>query len=328
LDFRWLEYPEKQDIKRTLERLYLAEKLSTTEIANELGRSQNLVWRICKKVGIELRTQDEGKALSAPLRIRTLRQPFSGSEVDRYYLKGFSEGDLDVRKPGKTAVMVSSTTTHPAFSSCFIGLFRDNGPIYLYPVCDAIAGYRWKVATRLDNSFSFMLPTQRKDYPTFLDRQSCFLSWLAGIVDSDGSIISEQSGAYVWLTLLIANQNLSLLQHIKRELANDGYFPTGPYLQASKGRVTSQRGIKYTKDLWNICLQRAEEVRRISALLPLRHEEKISRKELVLRIPPGARWEKYGPKILALRNSIKSEVRDFVSKAESEYKNRALGKAT
>ena len=328
LDFRWLDDSEKLDIKRTFERLYLAERLSTTEIAEELGKSQNFVWRVCRKVGIELRTPNEGKALSAPLRIRTIRRPFSGSEVDRYYLKGFSEGDLHVRKPSTTAVMVSSTTTHPAFSSCFTRLFRDHGPIYLYPIYDAVAGYRWKLATRLDNSFSFMLPTQRKDYPTLLQEPSYFLSWLAGIVDSDGSVILEQSGGYVRLTLLIANQSLALLQHIKKELTNGGYFPTGPYLQASKDKVTSRRGIRYTRDLWNICLQRAEEVRRILSLLPLKHEEKIKRKELALETPQGARWEKCGLRILALRNSIKLEVRDYVSKAESDYKKRVLGQAT
>jgi hypothetical protein len=328
LDFRWLDHSEKQDIKRTFEELYLTEKLSTTEIARELGKSQYFVWGTCKKLGIELRTRDEGKALSAPLRIRTLRRPFSGSAVDRYYLKGFSEGDLDVRKPSTTAVMISSTTTHPAFSSCFTRLFRDHGPIYLYPVYDAIAGYRWKLATRLDNSFSFMLPTQRKDYPALLDGPDYFYSWLAGVVDSDGSIILEQSGVYVRLTLLIANQNLALLHHIKGELANGGYFPTGPYLQASKGKVTSQRGIRYTKNLWNICLQRAEEVRKISSLLPLRHEEKINRKELTLKMPPGARWEEYGSRILALRNSIRLQVSDYVSKAELAYKKRVLGQAT
>jgi len=328
IDLKRLNDSQRLDIKQALERLYLTEKLSTNEIAEELGKSQYFVWRVCKKLGLDLRTPNEGKALSAPSRIRTLREPFSGSVADRHYLKGFSAGDLDVRKPSTTAIMVSSTTTHPAFSSCFNRLFRDYGPIYQYPVFDSVGGCRWKLATRLDNSFSFMLPEQRKDYPRFLDAPADFLSWLAGIVDSDGSIILERSGVYVRLTMLIANQNLALLRHIKTELVNGGYFPTGPYLQAREDKVTPRRNIRYTKDMWNIRLQRAEEVRRISRLLPLRHEEKIHRKGLTLQIPPKARWGEYGPRILALRNSIKNDVRRYVSRAEVEYKKRVLGQAT
>jgi len=327
LDLKRLDDSQRLNIKQTFEKLYLTEKLSTTEIAEELGKSQYFVWRTCKKLGLELRTPNEGKALSAPSRIRTLRRPFSGTVADRYYLRGFTEGDLHVRKPSTTAVMVSSTTTHPAFSSCFTRLFRDYGPIYQYPVYDAVAGYRWKLATRLDNSFSFMLPGQRKDYPRFLDAPDYFFSWLAGIVDSDGSIILERSGVYVRLTMLIANQNLALLRHIKRELENGGYFPTGPYLQARKDKVTPHRSIRYTKDMWNVCLQRAEEVRRISRLLPLRHKEKIDKNDLAQQIPSRARWEEYAPSVLALRNSIKRDVRNHISRAELEYKKRVLGQA-
>jgi len=61
---------------------------------------------------------------------------------------------------------------------------------------------------------------------------------------------------------------------------------------------------------------------------PFRHEERINRKGLAPKIPQGARREEYGPKVLALRNTIKLEVRDYVSTAESEYKKRVLGQAT
>jgi hypothetical protein len=326
LDFRLLGKQEIADIKRTIEQLYVSEKMSTNDIAKALGRSQSSTWKLCRRLGIELRSPNEGKALAAPWRIRTPRHPFVGMEADRCYLKGFSEGDLDVRKPSSNAVMVSSTTTHPAFTSCFRLLFRDYGPVYEYPIFEVL-GYKWKVAARLDNSFTFLLPSQRKDYPTISTNHRSFLSWLAGIVDTDGSIVIERSGAYARITLLVSNQDQALLSHIKGELTNGGYHPTGPYLQAPRGKITPGWRIRYTKDQWQLSLQRADEVRSVVKLLPLRHEEKVMRKDLAMVIPPRARWDDWCSRVLTLRLAIKQKVHSYISRAQEEYKRRGWGQA-
>lgn len=328
LDFRQMDDTDKREIKRVLEKWYLSEMSSTTQIARRVGKSPTYVWKLLNRLGIALRTPDEGKALAAPFRIRTIRRPFDGSAGDRFYLKGFSEGDLDVRKPSSNAVMVSSTTTHPAFVSCFRELFQSYGPMYEYPILDVKSGYRWKVASRLDNSFSFMLPSQRRDYPKIESDPALFFAWLAGIVDTDGSIIVVHSGIYLKLLLLVANQDLNLLSHIKSQLERGGFHPTGPYLQARGGQVTPGWGIKYTKDMWNLYLQRADDVRKAASLLPLRHQEKIMRKELALTIPSTARWSEFGTRVLTLRSSIKEQVNEYVAKAEREYKMRDRGVAT
>lgn len=194
LDFRWLENSEKQEVKRTFERLYLAEKLSTREIADELGRSQNFVWRMCKKVGISLRTPEEGGRLYAPKRTPNIRRPFDGTKLDRAYLQGFARGDLDFRRVSTLAIQVSTTTTHPDFVSLFTMLFRRYGPLYVYPCRDEVRGYRWKVAARVDNSLDFLVGEKMRPCPTFKSKGE-FWSWLAGIIDSDGSVGVIHSGS-------------------------------------------------------------------------------------------------------------------------------------
>ncbi len=327
LNLGLLDETERVDIKRTLERLYLTEKMSTNDISFVLGKSQSFAWALCKRLGIALRSPDEGKAFAAPWRIKTLRRSFNGSEENRCYLKGFSEGDLDVRAPSTNALMVSSTTTHPAFASCFRELFQEYGPVYEYPVYDRVAGYKWKAAARLDNSFSFLLPSQRRNYPAYSAAPTLFYSWLAGIVDSDGSIVVERSGAYVKLVLLISNQNQSLISHIKNELLDGGYHPTGPYLQAKGSAVTQSWKIRYSRDLWQLLLQRADEVRDVLKLLPLRHSEKILRREMALSIPPAAKWEDCRVRVAAMTASTRLQVGEYVSKSRAEYKRRDRGQA-
>lgn len=327
IDLRWLERDELQSIRHTLERLYLSEQMSTREIALEIGKSGYFVWNLCRRLGIKLRPPDEGKAIAAPGRAKTLRRQFSGSESDKSYLQGFAEGDLDVRKPSTNAVMVSSTTTHPSFARCFRKLFRQYGPVYHYPVFDRFRGYRWKVATRLDNSFSFLLPSLRRSYPTVTRGPDLFFSWLAGMVDTDGSVCIVRSGKYAKLILIVFNEDLRLLAHIKNELVRAGYRPTGPYLQAAEGYVTQGMRIPYNSDMWSLCLQRAEEVRDVLKLMPLRHEEKVLRKELALRMEGGARWTDIEGKVRYLQNQIRDDVRTYVANAEAAYKKRGLGQA-
>jgi hypothetical protein len=150
--------------------------MPTAQIGAALGKSASFGWTLSGRLGIETRSQNEGKELAAAARITTIRNPFSGAAVDKLYAQDFAEGDLDVRRVSSAAIMASSTTTHPAFSRCFRELFQENGPIYHYPSLDSQMGYRWKVATRLDNSFEFLLPSQRRAYPEVLSTPELFFA--------------------------------------------------------------------------------------------------------------------------------------------------------
>jgi hypothetical protein len=125
----------------------------------------------------------------------------------------------------------------------------------------------------------------------FLNLNSACCQWLAGIIDSDASIGIVSAGQYVRVNLEISNQDLVLLEHIKRGLNRLGYCPTGPYKRHPEGFVAPGWNIKYNKDMYYLAIQRVAEVKEILKLTPLLHQEKCMRKELVLTspLPPGGK---------------------------------------
>jgi hypothetical protein len=321
IDFRWLSHEEISELRDLLWDLYDSQKLSTTEIARKLAKSQFATWSLFKRLGIPLRSREEGGRIYAPKRTPNARRPFSGSPQDRAYLRGFARGDLDVRRVSKLAIMVSSTTTHPAFVTLFKSLFEAHGPVYIYPIRDDKWRYKWKVAARLDNSFAFILPDQGDDYPHFHTKDE-FLAWLAGLIDSDGSVGIIHSGRYLRVNLQIANEDIELLQHIKIELKAGGYHPDGPYRVHRQGHVTEAWNIVYNHDMYCLGIQRYSDVRKILPLLPLRHEEKRRRCELVLQLTQPLLWKVWQRDIRTLRNQIRMDVISCVHLAEENYKRR------
>lgn len=322
IDFRWLTSQQIDGLRILFGRLYVSEKLSTTEIGNRLGKSQQFAWSMCDRLGIDLRTREEGGRIYAPKRTSNAREPFNGTNLDRAYLQGFAHGDLDVRRASSLAIMVSTTTTHPDFVSLFKSLFQDYGPVYVYPTYDEERGYRWKVATRLDNSFAFMLPDQRVRYPEYRTTDE-FFAWLAGLVDSDGSVGMIHSEKYVRTNIQIANEEVGLLRHIKTELRAGGYHPSGPYRTSLKGHVTQAWNIVYNEDMYYLTLQRFEEVRKILRSLPLKHREKRLRRDMVLSFHKPLLWKKWEQGVESSRERIRDDVDEFVRLAEVRYKERS-----
>ena len=259
-----------------------------------------------------------GGRLYAPKRTPSIRRPFDGTKLDRAYLQGFARGDLDFRRVSTLAIQVSTTTTHPDFVSLFTMLFRRYGPLYVYPCRDEVRGYRWKVAARVDNSLDFLVGEKMRPCPTFKSKGE-FWSWLAGIIDSDGSVGVIHSGSYARLNLQVANQDISLLGHIKSELIRAGFFPTGPYRNYEKGYETPSCHIRYNDDMRYLLLQRSADVRETLTLLPLRHKEKKRRKDLALRLPVHALWTKIGWQVESLREQTTGETDSYVRKAKEAF---------
>jgi hypothetical protein len=105
----------RDEIIRLVGSLHNTDGLPIQDTAHRLGRSQSFLWNLCRALAIPTRTIDEANKLSAPTRSKYPRTPFSGSAIQRVYLKGFSMGDLNVAKVGDISLFISTTTTHPAF---------------------------------------------------------------------------------------------------------------------------------------------------------------------------------------------------------------------
>ena len=291
-----------------------------------VGRSQGFLWNLCKNLGIKVRTPGEANTLSAPTRTKRPRSPFIGVLAEKLYYRGFADGDLTVQRVSRIAIMASSTTTHEAFVELFRNMFQKFGPVYVYPIRDTTGQCKWKVAARLDNSFEFLLPEGSLPETASGYSEAEFLSWIAGLVDSDGSINMSNSGGYIKLTISIHNNDKKLLLVAFNWLSQHGYKPSGPYRTLTEGKTTAVSRIRYKKDMWRIQVQAMGSAQRLLGGLPLRHAEKIERKILALKVGPGMRWIDVRSEILSLRRRMHRETRGFIQMASVSYKKKRGGK--
>jgi len=200
-------------------------------------------------------------------------------------------------------------------------MFDEHGPVYQYPMYEEGKGYRWKVATRLDNSFRFLLTPRMKGLEWASD-SGLLTSWLAGFTDSDGSIQISRSYNGVRMKLNLYNTDYGPLVRLEGQMERLGFFPNGPYVTMAKGRSTPYG--TYTKDLWNLPLQRTWEARKLLRDLPMRHRERQVLRRIVAPISKGARWKDIAPVVREAREKVEKEVEDFAKVAEKEYRTRHL----
>jgi hypothetical protein len=232
---------------------------------------------------------------------------------------GFRHGDLTAFQVSGTAVAVTSTTTHPAFANPFQELFQRYGHVYQYPTYEEGKGYKWKLAARLDNSVQFLLTSPEEALLAFSNSRLLFLSWLAGLVDADGTIYLTNNNGTARICMSIGSIKPAVLESIGRILATFGYQANGPYLAYKAGERTPYR-IEYINDLWRIYFQRSGEVQRLLTELPILHAEKITQKELALSLNQAAKWIDAEPRAHQIRQQIESEVSAFIEQAKQQHR--------
>ncbi len=318
--FARLSSAEKLELRDLLNQLHGRFGESVLHISEMLGRTQGSTWKLFERLEIPRRSLAEANQISAPSRTRTKRVPFMGSGLEKAYLLGFTSGDLTAWQISGTRIMVSSTTTHRAFVELFRQMFGSNSPIYQWTMFEEKKGYRWRVGTRLDNSFQFLLVGREEGLKWALSDRTLFMAWLAGFVESDGNIQISRSSDGVRMRVNLYNSNVDILYRLKAHLESLGFSPSGPYVTMPKGTITPYG--TYTKDLWNLPLQRKWEVQELLRDLPLRHSEKCESKSIVLSIRKSARWQDVISLVRDARKRIKIDVAEFARMAEDEYLRR------
>ena len=320
VDLRWLTEEQKRKIRTVLDGLHNEKRVSLFRISKEVGRSYTAIWGLCRALEIHTRTVAEADRESAVARSKHKRTPFAGTENDRGYMLGFKNGDLTAWQVSGTSVMVTSSTTHPAFVDLFSHLFGSYSHVYRYPMFEEGKGYKWKVAVRLDNSFRFLLKSAQEAIREFAPTRELFLSWLAGMIDSDGNIHPSQDNGYARVRVTVYNSDKALLYSIIEESRKIGYQFDGPYLLKEKDTVTPY-GIRYTKDLWQIAIQQTSAAQRLLTELPVRHVEKLERKRLAAFV--GQReWSEISAELERSNERKRVDVLDFCREAEETYKQK------
>ena len=259
------------------------------------------VWTHLKRRGVPMRDKVEAQIAAVS---KHVRKPFAGTRHDQAYAIGFARGDLNVSHHGR-AVRVKTSTTHPLMVELVRELFGENGFVRVSPRYSRLAGYEWDIQTDLDKSFAFLMD-YRKEIPAWVFEDDYFWDFVAGFFDAEGSITYTESTGFGFQVSL-TNSDKLLLQRIRRVLRSREFHP---YL-----------GFDQKSGVWRIQLWRKAEVERVLHLMPLRHVEKTSKANLVLRSVNPLKGESSADAIKAWKSMVEKIERDrnaFVARAREE----------
>jgi hypothetical protein len=323
LSIKYLDDQKKEELRRFLDYLHNKKGLSLNDIAKLVGnKTSGYTSWVCVQLGVKRRPFEEARLKGIREKRRKYeRKPFDGTDEDRAYLLGLRHGDLSASTPWNGVVRVSTSTTHPAMSELFHSLFEPYGHVYQHPRYKKdTKSYEWNLSTVVDQSFDFLLETREAAWDWVSKGESTLLAYIAGVLDAEGSIgiVSNNCGPSV--QVLFYNTRLELLDFIRLGMKSLGYEPTNPYLDKKKGTSTSKYKIERRKDYWRVSLGWFEQVQSLLKRLPIRHREKIRRKEIALDIKPRQAWDTIEPRLNALRHAIRAERDDFVLEAERVYR--------
>lgn len=255
--------PKRRDdiTKEILEKLYIKEELSTREIAEKLDTGRSTVYSKLKKYEIQTRDISESH-------IQYERKSFSGNQTEKHYLLGFGIGDLRTRKVGEQSntIKVDCGSTRENQIKLFRELFEGYGRIWEGGPYDDGSMH---IEAFLDVSFDFLLNARGKldELPTDKD---CFLAFLAGFIDAEGSFFVTKERA----RFSLGNYDRDLLEKLKQRLEKLGIEPTQIYLNEERYEIEG----KYTRndDYKLFQINRKDSLLKIVALISpyVKHEGK------------------------------------------------------
>lgn len=322
LSIRNLDDKARNDLRGFLELTCNSKGMSLNDVSKLIGnKTSGYTSWLCRQLGVKVRPFEEARLKGIREKRRKYeRKPFDGTDEDRAYLLGLRHGDLSVSKPWKGVVRVSTSTTHPAMAELFRKLFEPHGHVYQHPRFKKDTNtYEWNLGTILDSSFEFMVSPFSDLVDWIASKPSITLAYLAGLFDAEGTVGIYPAKLLTSLNVIYYNTNLGLLRFVYKAITDLGFHPLEPYLDKEKGFRSPGYHIEMKKDYWRVVLARFEESQSFLSSLPLRHTEKVRKKALAVRLVMGQPWGETGPRVRAIRSSIKSERDSFVALAQKVY---------
>lgn len=328
LSIKELDERKREELRRFMDYLHNAKGLSLNDIAKLIGnKTSGYTSWLCKQLGVEARPFEEARLKGIRAKRRKYeRRPFDGTDEDKAYLLGLRHGDLSVSRPWKGVVRVSTSTTHPAMAELFRSLFEPYGHVYQHARYKKDTNtFEWNLFAIVDSSFDFMLLELDVVKDWLASRRSILLSYLAGLLDAEGSIITTRDNrGLVTVFVDYYNSDLALLEWVQRSIEGLGYH-TSLRINKREGVRTKKYGIVHRRDYWQLSTFGTYQIQDFVRSLTVRHPEKVRRQKIVLKITIGLPYTTYEKENENLRSSIRSEVNDFVRKAEREYLARHPG---
>jgi hypothetical protein len=288
--------------KEVLEKLYWEYELSLQQIAQlfKVGLSAIHYWfrkhniQICNNIDTIVKA-----------RTKYPKKPFNGTPEEMAYQMGLAHADFNVRRHSRQ-ISISVGTTHRSMTDLFHRLYQPYGHIKCLPIYIRKTGiYSWMSYTYLDDSFGFLLEDTIPQW--ILENDKCFYAYLAGFIDGDGCIsISHKNNRSIRQVLTISNNNVKRLKVIKYKLEQLSYHCS----------------ICPKKNVYDLRIYRKNEIERLLRILPLKHSEKLRRRELFFTTKSAKHWKEIENKVIALRVEIERGREEYVKRAKEEWLQR------
>ncbi|MDI6884540.1 MAG: hypothetical protein QMD00_05410 [Hadesarchaea archaeon] len=304
--------------REELREMYWGQRKSLARIARLYGVIHQSVryWMI--KHGIPRRNRYDAT-------IKYPRTPFSGDRYERAYLLGLRAGDIHARRRATNTIGVNVSTTSPAMIKLMEDTFGRYGRVNKYPAKGPLV-YEWYIYCDLDTSFDFLI-----EKPTGVPDWGDFYAFLAGYVDSEGTITFDYTGS-LRPNFWIKSQDVELLGKIRWKLKNDGFHPSNLHLRTKSGTWTSRISrlngasisIQNTRDYYQLSLHRRSEIAKlVKKLIQFsRHGEKVERMRLALKTTEKQLTEEEARNFIQNANREKEEC---IKAAEVMYTQKHCG---
>lgn len=234
-------------------------------------------------------------------------------------MMGLIKGDMTTNQKSKFTLRLTTSSSRKALLELFKNTFGKYGPLYVYTTKGNLSEYNWNMTADLDQtSFSFLL---KPDFD-FKEKNLAF-GFLAGLIDSDGSIFIRKAGKYFQYIIRIYNENISLLKSIKGFLDNEGFNPN-IQLFSRKGDTRKINGmtIKYNNNYYSVELSQKKDVIKLLSLIPLKHPEKLLWKYKIKYVEEKKLtfWYEINKEVEDLRNCIEKNYQNGLIEAEKLFR--------
>ncbi|MDA4117232.1 MAG: LAGLIDADG family homing endonuclease [Thaumarchaeota archaeon] len=324
LSIRHLDPETKARVRTAMEGLHWTRGLSLNDIAGLAGnKTSGYSSYLFKELELKARPFEEARLKGVANHLRKYeRRPFDGTDEDKAYMLGLKHGDLSAYVPFRNVTRVSTSTTHPALAELFTDLFGLYGHVYKHPRHKKDSNtYEWNFQAILDKSFGFLLESRDECREWVAIKEITMLAYLAGLVDAEGYIRIYPNPQTVGISVTIYNTDSELVEFAYDCLKQLGSNPSEPYLE-KRGGYVSTKGFKILlrRDYWRVMVARFNEAQSLLDRMPLRHQEKVARKEVALSVVKGDLYEKLAETISRLQRDFDEEVAQFTKQAEVEYR--------
>ncbi|TLY01212.1 MAG: hypothetical protein E6K95_07135 [Thaumarchaeota archaeon] len=229
-----------------------------------------------RKRGVQLRDKIEALIETNTKHRKT---PFSGDLLNSAYLAGFVIGDCQVLRHGR-AIRVRTGTTHPAMAELFEEVFGPFGFVHRYPKKSRLREFEWNLEVDLDRTFQFLERDPLEALRECCASEDGFWSFLAGFFDAEGSIQLHRKRGGIGFELQLTNTNQEILECIKEQLTAHRLFSSLRQQTQDPARL----GGNDVAIILRLLVWRYADVRLLLERLPLRHGERIAKREIALKL--------------------------------------------